>query len=485
MLNVLFAASECVPFIKTGGLADVIGSLPKELHGLGLDVRVILPKYKWIDMERYGPFELVVELTIKVGWRNQYCGVQKVVYEGITYYFIDNEFYFGRDGIYGLHDDAERFAFFNKAVLAVLPRIGFCPNVLHLHDWQTGMMSLLLKAQYSHDPFYTQMKTVFTIHNLQYQGVFPKSVLSDLFDLSSAYFHPQGVEFYNNVNYLKAGLVYSGAITTVSETYANEIQVPFYGEELDGLLQSRSSDLYGIVNGIDYDTYNPDGDPHIYKFYSEKRLRNKVDNKLRLQRQLGLPEDRKVPMIAMITRLTNQKGLDLVERVLTDIVAQDVQFVLLGTGDRKYEEMFAQAAWHFPDRVSANILFDNTLAHRIYAAADLFLMPSRFEPCGLSQLIAMRYGCLPIVRETGGLKDTVIPYNEETKTGYGFSFTNYNAHDMLYTINRALEFYRNKPIWNQLRKSAMKQDFSWHNSAKRYLELYKKLLTPARSKEHE
>ncbi len=473
-MKILFVASEAVPFIKTGGLADVVGSLPKELKQQGLDVRVILPKYKWIKADT--EITPLLDFTVKVGWRKQYCGIEEATYGGIRFYFVDNLQYFDRDGIYGFDDEAERYTFFCKAVLASLPRIKFCPDVIHLHDWQTAIISLLKQVHHGEDPFYQQIKMVFTIHNLQYQGIFPKAVLPELLDLSWDYYTPERIEFFDNVNFLKAGLVYSQRITTVSQTYAEEIQHPFFGEQLDGLLQSRRDQLVGIVNGIDYHEYDPETDPYIYKGYGWNSLRYKVENKLRLQRDLNLPVDRKIPIIGVVSRLANQKGLDLITRVLKDILDLSVQLVVLGTGDPGYEEMLRQAATRYPDRMSANLLFDNSLAHQIYAGADLFLMPSRFEPCGLSQLIAMRYGCLPIVRETGGLRDTVIPYNEMTREGYGFTFTNYNAHDMLCTIDRALSFYRDKPAWTRMRKTAMQLDFSWRSSATRYRELYEELV---------
>ena len=475
-MKVVFIASEGVPFSKSGGLADVVGALPKELRRQGMDVSVLLPKYGEIPEPLRERSELKSSFTTHLGWRQQYCGIEVVDYEGIPFYLMDNQHYFNRGELYGYDDDAERYVFFCRAALQALPEVELQPDVIHLHDWQTGLISVLLKAHYGQDPFYENTKTIFTIHNLKYQGIFPKTILSDMLDLGWDYFSSDGLEFYGNVNFLKAGLAYSDLLTTVSPTYAQEIQHPFFGENLHGFLQKRKEDLSGIINGIDYEEYNPDDDPHIFRSYNADSLRYKVENKLQLQKQLDLPVDGKIPMMGIISRLVSQKGLDLIGHVLDEILAQDVQLVVLGTGDQYYEDMFRAKASQHPTKLSANIRFDNTLAHRIYAGTDLFLMPSLFEPCGLSQLIALRYGSLPIVRETGGLNDTVTSYNSKTGEGNGFSFTNYNAHDMLYTISRALELYRNKPIWTRIRKNAMRMDFSWNRSAAEYIGLYQRLL---------
>ncbi len=476
-MRVVFIASEGVPFSKSGGLADVVGALPKELKRQGIDISVVLPKHRGMPQDLEQSLQLRQSFSVHLGWRQQYCGIETTNYQGIDFCLIDNEYYFGREGLYGYDDDAERYAFFSKAVLDALPLIGLQPDIIHLHDWQTGIVSALLKASHTGNPFYRNTKTVFTVHNLKYQGIFPKTILTDMLNLSWDFFTADGLEFYDNVNFMKAGLAYSHKLTTVSPTYAQEIQYPFFGEGLDGFLRKRKNDLVGIVNGIDYEKYNPRNDPHIFQSFGVDSLQNKVDNKLRLQDELGLPVEGRVPMIGIISRLVSQKGLDLVAHILDDILSQDVQMVVLGTGDGYYEDMFRIKASHYPTKLSANIRFDNTLAHRIYAGADLFLMPSLFEPCGLSQLIAMRYGCLPIVRETGGLNDTVRSYNSETGEGHGFSFTNYNAHDMLYTINRALELFRSdQRIWTGICKKAMLMDFSWKNSAQEYIKLYAGLL---------
>jgi len=473
-MNVLFAASECAPFIKTGGLGDVIGALPNELQQEGVHVSVILPKYG--DLAETYKEQLVLERIIEVplGWRRQYCGIEKLVHNGISYYFLDNEYYFKRYGSYGFYDDGERFAFFSRAVLEAVPYLDKKPDVIHCHDWQAGPIPLLLKAHYSNQPDYQDIKTVFTIHNLRYQGVFPKSVLGELLDVSDRYFHIDGVEFYGNVNYLKAGLAFSDTITTVSPTYANEIQTPYFGEELDGYLRKRNFELHGIVNGIDHKAYDPATDNAIFTSYDS--YEGKMKNKRALQEHLGLPVNEQIPVVSMITRLVDQKGIDLVLHVFEEILKQNVQFVLLGTGESHYEDAFREMAYRYPTKVSTNIFFDEGLSRKIYAGSDLFLMPSQFEPCGIGQLLAFRYGTLPIVRETGGLKDTVQPYNEFTDQGNGFSFTNYNAHDMLYTIERAIWFYRFQPKkWRELSEKALKLDFSWGASSKEYVKLYEEL----------
>ena len=473
-MNVLFAASECAPFIKTGGLGDVIGALPLSLKEQGAQVSVVLPLYGDLPGHVKDQLEFVADLTVPVGWRNQYCGIKKLIYKGVSVYFIDNEYYFKRHGSYGFGDDGERFAYFSRAVLQALPLLGERPDIIHCHDWQTGLIPVLLKAHYGHDPRYTSIKTVFTIHNLRYQGVYPHSVLADLLDLSELYFHMDGLEFYGNVSYLKAGLAFADALTTVSPTYADEIQTAYFGEGMDGFLRSKGDVLKGIVNGIDNHSYNPKTDEHLFVPYSD--LDGKRKNKRALQKQLGLPVDDSIPMVSMVTRLVDQKGMDLVLHVFHEMMAANVQFVLLGTGDWRYEEAFRHFASQYPDKVSANIYFDEGLARKIYAGSDLFLMPSQFEPCGIGQLLALRYGTLPLVRETGGLKDTVIPYNEFTGEGNGFSFANYNAHEMLYTIERAAWLFRYQPKkWEKLAERALSLDFSWNASSKEYLQLYKSL----------
>ncbi|MNO15075.1 Glycogen synthase [compost metagenome] len=472
-MKVLFAAAEAHPFVKTGGLADVIGALPKALKGAGVDVRVILPKYRGIPEKFVSQMEHVAVLTVPIGWRNQYCGIERIVYDGIPVYFIDNEYYFGRDGIYGYLDDGERFSFFNRAVLECLETLDFQPDVLHCHDWHAAVIPLLLQAHYRHNPFYSEIRTVFTIHNLLYQGVFPYSVLGELLGLDDSYF--LGVEYYGNVNFMKAGIVYSDHITTVSPTYSEEIRTAYYGYGLDGLLSSRADSLTGIVNGIDTKIYNPASDAQIYTRY-RSNLAKKAENKLALQQELGLPVAPYIPMVAMVTRLVDSKGLDLLTRVLDELLYyDDIQFVLLGTGDEVYERWFREAQWRYPTKLSSQILFNDALSRKIYAASDLFLMPSKFEPCGIGQLLALRYGSIPVVRETGGLNDTVHAYNEETGEGNGFTFKDYNAHDMMFTLRRAVSFYHKPEHWKKVTKNAFAGDYSWNVSAQQYMDIYKKI----------
>ncbi|MDP4182310.1 MAG: glycogen synthase GlgA [Bacillota bacterium] len=474
-LKILFASSEVVPFAKTGGLADVAGSLPKAIKALGADIRVVMPKYKCIPKKYTDKMELVCSLYVNIIWRRQFCGIYKLEIDEVTYYFIENEFYFNRDGLYGHFDQAEQFTYFNRALLEMLPHIDFKADVIHYNDWQTGIGSLLLESDYKELKFYKDMKTVYTIHNIKYQGIFPKDIMDSVLGINWEYFHLNGIEHNDQVNFMKAGIAYSDIINTVSKTYAEEIKYDFFGEGLNGIINRRSADVYGILNGIDYDHNNPSTDKRLFVNFSSRNLSGKHENKKLLQEQLNLPQ-KDVPMIGIISRLVDQKGFDLIDCVFMDIMDLDVQLVILGTGEYKYENMFRWASEVYPEKVSANIKYDDTLAQRIYAGSDMFLMPSQFEPCGLSQMFSMRYGTIPIARETGGLDDTVKPYNELTGDGNGFTFKNYNAHDMLYTIRRAVEFYKDKTTWEMLVKRAMKQDFRWEKSASEYLELYNKAM---------
>ncbi|MTI55508.1 glycogen synthase GlgA [Geosporobacter ferrireducens] len=475
MIKVLFAAAEGTPFIKTGGLADVIGSLPKALLQKEIDIRVIIPKYESIPSHWKEQMTPIKSITVPLGWRTQYCGIETLVYEGIPFYFIDNKYYFGREGLYGYEDDAERFAFFSRAVLEILPHIDFQPDILHCHDWHTAMISVFLKTHLSNTEFYRKIKVIYTIHNLMYQGIFPYSILSDLLGLDDHYFTIDTLEYHGQINYMKAGIIFSDLLTTVSKTYAEEIQTPYFGETLDGLLRKRKKYLYGIVNGIDYTIYNPNTDPYIASHYV-RSLSKKALNKEKLQESLDLPINSEIPMVTIISRLVSSKGLDLIAHVLEDLLTLDLQMIVLGTGETKYEELFRSCAGRYPHKLAVRIQFDDRLAHQIYAASDLFLMPSRFEPCGIGQLIALRYGSIPVVRETGGLKDTVQSYNEYTQEGNGFSFTHYNAHDMLYTLKRALQYYQDKKIWDRIFKNAIHCDYSWKKSAEEYINLYQCLL---------
>lgn len=480
-MKVLFTVSECGPFVKSGGLADVAGSLPKELKSLGTDVRVILPKYGTIAENYKKQMKLIKDFTVSVGWRNQYCGIEELTFEGVTYYFVDNEYYFKREGLYGYFDDGERFAYFNRAVLEALAHLDFYPDVLHCHDWHTAMIPFLLRMEYYKRKGYGSIRTVFTIHNLQFQGIFPQETLGDLLGLDGGAFHPENLEFYGNVNFMKGALVAADKITTVSPSYKQEIQTTQFGEKLDGLLRAREDDLIGILNGIDDKFYNPADDPLIYQTYTTSSIQKKAVNKREIQKYFGLPVRANTPLMVMISRMTRQKGFDLVKCVLREILQEDIQVIMLGTGDYEYEEYFRQAASIYPEKLKVHIGFNENLAHRLYAAADLFLMPSLFEPCGLGQLIAMRYGAVPIVRETGGLNDTVHSWNELTGEGNGFSFSHFNAHDMLFTITRALSFYQHH-TWEAIVQKAMEMDHSWAQSAFRYNQLYAELAS--RSETH-
>lgn len=478
-MKILFATSECVPFVKTGGLADVVGALPKEILKAGEDVRVILPLYKAIGQEWREQMQHVMYFYVNLGWRRQYVGIETLKYAGITFYFVDNEQYFGRDYIYGMGgDEGERFAFFSRAVLEALPKIDFIPDVLHCNDWQTGLIPVLYKLQYKQLELFANIKTVYTIHNLQYQGLFPIDTIEDLLYLGNLAYTSDALEFYGMCSCMKGGIVFSDEITTVSPTYSQEIQTAYYGERLDGLLRSRVDHLTGILNGIDTDEYDPERDQALVAPYTADSFDKKVENKLALQRELGLTVDAEVPLIAMITRLSGQKGLDLVECVLPEIMNTGAQLVVLGMGESRYVDLFSWAQWKYPQQVSANFQMNSTLAHKLYAAADMFLMPSLFEPCGLSQLISLRYGTLPITRETGGLRDTVLAYNEYTGDGNGFTFLYYNAHDMLHVIENAVKmFHEQREIFNGLAIRAMKGQYGWDQSAKQYLELYAKVLS--------
>ena len=479
MKKILFVASEAVPFIKTGGLADVVGSLPKYFDKEQYDIRVMIPKYLCIKQEWRDKMNYVTHFYMNLAWRSQYVGVLEMEYEGVKFYFIDNEYYFAGAKPYGnIYEDIEKFAFFSKAAISALPSLDFRPDIIHCHDWQTGLVPVFLNDSFQDNPFFHGIKTVMTIHNLKFQGVWDTKTVRGITGLPEYYFVPDKMEAYKDANLLKGGIVYADKVTTVSQSYAEEIKTPFYGEGLDGLMSARTNDLCGIVNGLDYDDWNPETDPRIAKNFTIENFRkNKVLNKTALQEELGLNKDPHVMLIGMVSRLTDQKGFDLIDYVMDELCQDAVQIVVLGTGDVKYENMFRHFAWKYSGRVSANIYYSDELSHKIYASCDAFLMPSLFEPCGLSQLMSLRYGTLPIVRETGGLKDTVEPYNEFEKTGTGFSFCNYNAHEMLNTVRYAERiYYDRKRDWNKIIERAMSQDFSWKNSAKQYEELYKSLI---------
>ncbi|WP_300359478.1 glycogen synthase GlgA [Fusobacterium sp.] len=476
-MKVLFVASEAAPFLKTGGLADVALSLPKYLKKSGVDIRVIMPKYGKISDEFKSKMDHIAEYSVPVGWRNQYCGLDHIKYDGVDFYFMDNEYYFKRHEPYGHYDDGEIFSFFSRGVLESIKHIDdFIPDIIHCNDWHTGMVPVLLDAFYRYDIRFQNIKTVYTIHNLKYQGIFSRSILTDLLGLDDSYFAEDKLKFYDAISFMKGGIIYSDIVNTVSESYANEIRTPYYGENLDGLLNSISYKLYGIVNGIDHDAYNPRKDKNIPKNFGLTTMKNKLVNKAELQKQLGLPVDKDIPVIGLVSRLVNQKGLDLIKGVIEEILHLDIQLVILGTGEQTYEDLFEYYSHIYPEKLSSNIGFSDKLAKLIYAGADMFLMPSLFEPCGIGQLIALRYGTVPIVRETGGLKDTIMPYNKYTGEGNGFSFTNYNAHDMLNVIQLAIETFKDKKQWLAIQKNGMKAETSWKDSAKKYNELYKKLV---------
>ncbi|EES91482.1 glycogen synthase GlgA [Clostridium botulinum C] len=476
-MNILFATSEAYPFIKTGGLGDVSYALPKALKKIGVDVRVILPKYNSIPEEYVNNMRKIAEFTIKVGWRNKYCGLLELEKDGLKFYFIDNEYYFKRDSAYAQMDDGERFSFFSKAIIESINYMNdFTPDILHCNDWHTAISIPILRDQYFNNTKLNHIKTVYTIHNLKYQGVFSKEMLGELLNFGNEYFSEEKFKYYDAISFMKAGIVYADAVTTVSPTYAQEIKTEYYGEGLHGLLQSRSNDLYGILNGIDTDINNPSTDMHLFEKYDANNLQGKSKNKRELQKMLNLPENNNIPMIGIVSRLEEQKGFDLLKEVIEELLQENIQLVVLGTGDQKYEDLFKFFAWKYPDKLSANIYFDNSLGQKIYAASDMFLMPSRFEPCGIGQLIALKYGSVPIVRETGGLNDTVSSYNEFTREGNGFSFTRFDARDMLYTIRRAIGFYYDKDLWRELIQRGMRGDYSWGKSANEYIDIYNNVI---------
>lgn len=475
-MQIVFASAECAPFVKTGGLGDVAGSLPAALVRAGAEVIVMVPKYATIKDEYKAQMEHFADFYVSLGWRNEYCGLEKLEHDGVTYMFVDNERYFARDYPYGFFDDGERFAFFSKAITESLQHLpeGFECDILHCNDWQTALAPVFLREFYQGLPLYDRVKTVFSIHNVAFQGQFSDTVMEDI--LGVAHIPAAATQLRCDacsINYMLGALHYADAITTVSPTYAGEIQTPEFGEGLDGVLRERSYALQGILNGIDVASFDPATDKRIAANYTVEDRSGKAVCKAKLQEELGLEVRDDRPLMVMVTRLTRQKGMDLVMYALDRILSGGVQVAVLGTGDRDYEDGLRYFQDKYPGTMAARIEFDPALSQRMYAAADMFLMPSKFEPCGLSQIIAMRYGTLPIVRETGGLKDTVIPYNEFTGEGTGFSFTNFNGDEMGDAVFRAARlFWDNREAWNQLVTQAMSQDFSWTRSADKYLDLY-------------
>ena len=467
--KVLFVASEAAPFIATGGLAEVIGSLPKALaKNPNYDVRVVLPLYAGIKTEMRRKFSFLGNIYVPLGWRNQYCGVFSYQFEGVTFYFIYNEYYFKRGACYGYYDDGERFAFFSRSVLEILPFIDFYPEILHCHDWQAALAAIYLKTIYCKRPDYQFIRALFTIHNIEYQGKYSLDILGDLFGLPES--AKELVEYQNCINLMKGAIECSECFSTVSPTYAEEIKSEYYAHGLQDIIRKNYFKLTGILNGIDVDFYNPMFDSAIAKNFGPETLADKAICKREMQKMLGLPE-RDVPVISMITRLVSHKGIELVKSVIANVLEEDVQFVLLGTGDSAYEQFFKDLGSKYPDKTSINITFNGVLSRQIYAGSDIFLMPSISEPCGLSQMIASRYATIPVVRETGGLYDSIKPYGAG---GNGFTFASTNAYDMLFVIHEAIGAYKNKGEWEKLMKKAATTDFSWLKSADEYKKLYEK-----------
>ena len=472
-MKVLYAASEALPFAASGGLADVAGSLPQALRKRLIGCRVVMPLYDTIKQELRDTMKFVTNISVPVAWRRQYCGIFEAKYGGVTYYLLDNEYYFKRGSLYGHYDDAERFAFFSRAILEIIPHIDFKPDIIHCNDWQTALTPLYYSTIYATQPGYENIKTVFTIHNIQYQGVYGKELIDNVVGLD--YSQKNLIEYDDTVNFSKAAIECANAVSTVSPSYAKEILDPWYSHGLDTILKERSFKLRGILNGIDVENYNPETDKDIFKNYSAEKMTGKATNKRELQKFFGLPEKKDTPVMGMVSRLVSHKGLDLCKAVLDELLATtDIQLVVLGSGDAEYEDFFRGLAARFPEQVGLCLGFIPDLARKIYAGSDLFLMPSKSEPCGLSQMVALRYGSIPIVRETGGLRDSVKDSGDGE--GNGFTFANYNAHEMLHAIRRACEGYSDKKGWKILVKRAMESDNSWGKSANEYIKMYKEIL---------
>ena len=472
-MKVLYAASEALPFIASGGLGDVAGSLPQALRKRLIGCRVVMPLYDNIKQELKDTMKFITNISVPVAWRRQYCGIFEARSGGVIYYLLDNQYYFKRDSLYGFYDDAERFAFFSRAILEIIPHIGFKPDIIHCNDWQTALTPVYYSTMYANQPGYENIKTVFTIHNIQYQGVYGEELLDNVVGINHA--NKNLLEYDGTVNLMKGAIETANAVTTVSPSYAKEILDPWYSHGLDTILKERSFKLRGILNGIDVINYNPETDKDVFKNYSADNVRGKYVNKRELQKLLGLPEKSDTPVMGMVTRLVSHKGLDLCKEVLDELLATtDIQLVVLGSGDYQYEEFFRGLAARYPEQVGLCLGFIPDLARKIYAGSDLFLMPSKSEPCGLSQMVALRYGTIPIVRETGGLRDSVTDSGDGE--GNGFVFSTYNAHDMLHAIRRACEGYEDKDGWQILVKRAMDSDNSWGKSANEYIRMYKEVL---------
>ena len=479
-MKVLIASPEIFPFVKTGGLADVTGALPKALRKLGAEVRVILPKHKGIEESKFPMEYRNLKITCQISQSVVEAEIVESEYDGVKVYLVEKDEYYYRDYLYSTPDgdyldNAERFIFFAKSILEAIKVTGFVPDVLHCNDWETALAPVFLKTVYKDDPVLKNIPTVFTIHNLGYQGIFWHHDMH-LLNIGWEYFTPDYLEFFGNINFLKGGIIFSDIISTVSRKYSEEIQTPEYGYGLDGILRTRKKDLFGIINGIDYQDWNPEKDEFLPARYSPDALENKAACKKALQQAFGLPEDPSIPLIATISRLADQKGFDLISEGLEEMLALGTQYVILGTGDRKYHEVFTELAKDFPNSFSVKIAYDNRLAHLIEAGADMFLMPSRYEPCGLNQLYSLKYGTIPIVRGVGGLEDTIIDYDDDPDKGTGFKFYEYTKEAMFDAIERALKVYRDGAAWRALEKRCMTADFSWERSAKEYLELYERAI---------
>lgn len=472
-LKILIVSSEAAPFVKSGGLGDVVGSLPKALRELGADVRIVIPKFRSIKSNNYIDVEFLGSFNVKLGWRTQKAGV--LLKNGdVPVYLIENDYYFGREGLYGYDDDNERFAFFSKAVLDMLPFVDFIPDIVHCNDWQTGPVPMILKETYKKVSYFKNIKTLYTIHNLQYQGNFDPASL-EMLDLPGYLYDNGTVEFFGRMSYMKSGLMYADIISTVSETYADEIQTEEYGYGFDGIMRAKKEKLRGIINGIDYVINNPETDKRIDVNFGIDTMEKKKENKTFLQRRLGL-EERDVPMVCMISRLADQKGFDILACAMDELMNNDIQFVVLGTGEKRYEDMFRYYESRWKGRFCSCIMFDDTLAQKIYASGDIFLMPSRFEPCGLGQMFSLRYGTVPVARRTGGLADTIKNFNPETGEGNGFLFNTYDAGGIIWAMGEALKTYYDKDNWDRLVKNCMQTKLSWTDSAKKYMSLYKEML---------
>lgn len=476
-MRIYYVSSEAAPFIKTGGLADVAGSLPKALAEKGHEIAVVIPFYSAINNDWRNKMTYVKNTYVQLAWRNQYCGIFKLKLDGITYYFLDNEYYFSRYQIYGEYDDAERFAFFSKAALQLLGEMNWRPDIIQANDWQTALVPVYYTLEFRHSPFFAGIKTVFTIHNIQYQGQYGREIDEYVLGIDDAHFRSGFLEQNGDVNFMKAAIITADQVTTVSPTYAKEIQTEYYGHGLDSILRANSGKLRGILNGIDTELYNPETDRNIFKNYGPSNLQNKLQNKQELLKFCRLEGDTETPVISIISRFVSHKGLDLVRAVLYDLLQDDIRLIVLGKGEWQYEQLFLEAKKQFPAKISTNIMFSGDMANKIYAGADMLLMPSKSEPCGLAQMIAMRYGTIPIVRETGGLKDTVRAYVDYTGVGNGFTFASYNAHDMLHVIREAVKVFRyDKKGWENLMMKGLTSDFSWNHSAEQYLQMYESLI---------